>query len=244
MSTDTITSTAPYTVGFTVETTDLRQALRSTLVHAEQKGDVPSLHRVRLNPGPENLEVSASDTITAGLAIVSILGHDAAELEPIDLAPGDVKELLALFHGGAGGPDEPDHVLHIEASETHVRVTDTSGLFPGKSYTLVRYATDDNMPDLRRLFASMLRREPGGVSVAANGAALAAFKLAALAYRQPLVIESAASERSAILISCGESFLGALMPLHLDEERLAELTEWRQGWERRLPTLTSVGGPG
>jgi hypothetical protein len=238
-------SEASFTVSFTVETNDFRQALRSVMVHAEVKGEMPSVNRVRLDMGPENVEVSAMNTITAGLAVVSVIAVDAAVLEPIDLSPIDAKEILALFHGGKGGDDEPEYLLRIEASETHVRVTDVSGLFDGKSYTLLRYATDDNMPNLRGLFGRMLHREPGiSMGIAANGTALASFRHAALAYGKPLIVESSPDERGTILISCGESFLGALMPLVLDEEHLVELAEWRAGWERRLPWQASAGGAG
>lgn len=231
-------SAAPFTIGFTVYTADLRQALSSVLVHAHPKPDAPSMHRVRLELGPENVEVSATDSVTAALAIVSVVAFDRELLEPIDLDPTDARLLLALFKAGQEQADDPQFMLHVEASTTHLRFTDVSGLFDGRSVTLLRLAHDENMPVLRRLFSSLLRRDPGApAALAANGSSLALFKAATAAYKQPLQLECSTTKRAAVLLSCGESFLGALMPLAQDDEQLAEAVEWRRAWERRLPAL-------
>lgn len=244
-ATDELLSKAPFTVAFTVETWDLRNALRSVMVHAHPKPDLATFHRVRLDVGPENLEVSATNMTTGALALVSVIAHDEAQLEPIDLSPTAAREILSLFGGGGKtAEDEPEQLLQLEASQTHVRITDMSGLFPGKSYTLPRTPVDEGLPSMRDLFSRMLCREPAPAgSLAANGDAVASFKAAAVAYRQPLLL-TAGGRREAVLVECGESFLGALMPLGLDEERQAELMEWRRGWERRLSILMSGGGPG
>src|SRR5690606_22322212 len=68
----------------------------------------------------------------------------------------------------------------------------------------------------------------------------ARFKAAATAYGEALEIEAHTGSR-ALLVRCGESFLGLMMPRAIDDEERARLTEYADGWTRRLPALADAG---
>lgn len=98
---------------FVVDTRDVRQALNAVLPHAAKVAVIPELCHVRLLPGPQNLEVSATDRTTIGFAIVAILDLFDGELDPIDLHVDDVRKVLSVFPewlpngGGSGNGAKP-----------------------------------------------------------------------------------------------------------------------------------------
>ena len=141
----------------TVETADLRRALVAVGPHASKDPDDSALYRVRLSVGTENVSVSATNRYSAGLALMSVLEHDG-ELVDIDLSSQDVKEILALFKGTKGGEDEIGDTLRLLTTEQHTVVTDVSGLFPGKSLSLPKFATSDLFPSIPRLAQKILTR--------------------------------------------------------------------------------------
>lgn len=231
----------------TVSTREFRQALISVSPHQFPKPDFPSLHRVRLTLDRVNLSVTATNRYTAALAVASL--EDAFysdEGEPYDLSPNDVTEILALFKGGGGSgsaeDEQPDDRLEIAFNDSHLIVTDVSGLIPGKSLKLPRFPVADDFPNIHDLVRNNLtarRSRPDRTVVA--GKLLTLFGAASKTYGGALAIES--GERNALVISCGDSFVGLLMPHKLDPEHVAELDEWRDGWLRRLRAgeLVSVG---
>lgn len=99
----------------TVETVDLRRALASVAPHAGHDEDLSTLMRVRLEVGPENLTVSATNRYTIGHAIVSVWDNNDGEVGSyFDFSPTDVKEILALFRGRTGDDDTPSDQLRID----------------------------------------------------------------------------------------------------------------------------------
>jgi hypothetical protein len=77
----------------------------------------------------------------------------------------------------------------------------------------------------------------------AAGRLVRLFATASAAYGEPLVIEPT-EDAKRILISCGESFLGLLMPIRSEDGSTVanELNAWRDGWMHRLPELAHAGG--
>lgn len=226
----------------TVGTGDLRAALTAVAPHADPDADFPPLHRIRFDIDPENLSLSATNRYTAGHAIVSIEDHGDGELAPFDLSPTDVKEILALFRGRGGKNDDemPDDRLRIDIDTEHVRVTDVAGLFDGKSLSLPRYPHETNFPRIPELLRATLTKPVKGTQrLVTHGKLLRLFTSAASAYGQPLVIEPTGAN-AALVVSCGESFLGLLMPLRQEPEDTARQNEWREAWLRRLPASTDV----
>lgn len=218
----------------TVDTGDLRQALRAVTPHIDPSPDFPQLHRVRLDIGPENLTVSATNRYTLGYAIVSIWDRDG-EVGVCDLSPTDVKEILTLFHGKSGtGDDGPSNSVLIDIDDKHITITDVSGLFPGKSLKLPRYPMEDNFPNVGRMIQNKLTAEPEAAErLITNGKMLGLFMKAAAAYAEPLVIDPA-GQTGAMLVTCGESFVGMLMPIRPDDETIVKINGWHADWRERI----------
>jgi len=227
----------------TVATDDLRQALRSVAPHADPDPDFPPLHRVRLEVGPVNLTVSATNRYTVGHALVSVEDNHDGELASFDLSPQDVKEILALFKGKAGEGEQPDDTLRIDVTDKHVTVTDVSGLFPGKSLSLPRYPDESNFPSVSKLIADTLTKDATAPErLVTSGKFMGLFTHAAKAYGESLVMDPTGS-KSALLISCGDSFIGLLMPVALDEEEAAKVNGWHSDWLTRLGDTVSGYAP-
>lgn len=222
----------------TVATADFRRALIAAGPHAAKDPEDSTCHRVRLAVGPENLTVAATNRYSAGLALVSVEEHDG-ELVNVDLSPENVKEILALFKSGRPGTDdEIGDTLQLATNDRDFKVTDTSGLFPGKSLSLPRYPSDDNFPDLQKVAHTALTTpgETGVERLFTSGSLIALFKSAATAYGTSLAIEMT-GRNSTLAVSCGESFLGLLMPIKPGEDAEREADAWRTSWLIRLADL-------
>lgn len=222
--------------GIKVGTDDFRAALRSVAPHVDPDPDFPQLHRVRLTVGPENLTVSATNRYTLGHAIVSIWDNETGQVgEHVDLSPSDVKEILALFRGkGPGGDGPPDATLLIESDNLHTTVTDVSGLFPGKSLRLPKYPLEENFTNAEHLIRQALTRQAESTErLITNGKLLGLFSKAASAYGEQLVMDPSGGS-AAILITCGESFVGLLMPVRGDDDTEEKINGWHAAWLERL----------
>ncbi|OZC62120.1 hypothetical protein CH267_00840 [Rhodococcus sp. 06-621-2] len=228
--------------GMIVGTGDFRAALLSVLPHAASSEKEPdSLKRIRLEPDDQNVTITATDGFSAGLAIASIWEHTAAELFTIEITPDDASKILNLFKGGTEKNDEPEHLLRIELTETHVVVTDVSGLdgIDGRVLKLPKTPVDETFPDI----AHIVSRNHHAPLIAAddlivNGHMLGKFKVAGQCYHEPLILETHAGYKS-LLVRCGESFLGVLMPAKHDAVYIEKSNEWNRNWNNRLPDPTS-----
>ena len=205
----------------TVATHDLRAALKAVVAHADPDPKFPPLHRLRLSVDQVNVTITATNRYTAGVALVSVIDPDDEPEYHVDLSPTDVREVLALFRGKPGkDEDDPGELLRIEVDTTHVRFTDASGLFDGKSLRLLRYPDEGNFPNVGKLVAGLLTRPVTAKSAGrlmVGGAYVTLFRKATLAYGEPLVIEPTGAD-AAMVVSCGESFIGALMQIKQDED--------------------------
>jgi hypothetical protein len=186
---------------------------------------------------------------TLGHAVASVWDHegltgdvntDAFNL-PVDLA----KELLAIFKAQKKQPeDELGDSLRLTITPKAITVLDVSGLFPGKELTIPQEDSSEYPLGFGRLLIEAIladHRVPA--RLATSGNMLKLFAAAAAAYGEPLSIEPTADERR-ILVSCGESFLGLLMPIRIEDGSAMEtqLKTARDGWMRRLPEITHAGG--
>ncbi|MET4095134.1 hypothetical protein ABIB51_002060 [Arthrobacter sp. UYCu712] len=230
-----------------VNTLDFRQALQAVIPHADTDAKLPGLRAVAFTATPNNLYVSATNRVSIALAIASVwestgltgsIADDAFDLD-LDVA----KELLQLFRSGSSQPDdEIGQALRIHVEDDKLTFTDISGLFPGKLFQIPRSENEALARNLiPTLIGSILAEKCVPPRLATNARFLKTFAAAGSAYGEPLLIEPTGSD-SSIVISCGPSFLGLLMPVSsADDTKLAaNLKEWREGWIDRLPEIIDI----
>lgn len=228
-----------------VKLQDLRQALQAVAPHAEKDPNLSSIHRVHFSATPENLFVTATNRYTVGCAIASVWEHELSGSfsdDQFDLTPETVKEVLMICQASKE-KNELGDVLRIEVLADDLVFTDISGLFPGKSFKVPRTHINDPFPNVPLMVEKALTAPkvmPQSLMVA--GQYMGLFTRAASTYGQHLEIEATGSSR-AILVSCGESFMGLLMPARHDPEsdNAMEMAEWRRGWHERLSPLATEG---
>ncbi|MBF6399756.1 hypothetical protein IU438_28720 [Nocardia cyriacigeorgica] len=231
------------TASVTVGTNDFRNALTAVRVHASADADVPTVHRVRLAIGRENVTVIATDMYTAGLAIASVWDSDTntGDSCTVDVLPADILQILRIFGAGKEKADEPEFMLRLDISGDRLTITDCSGLIDGRAYKVPRLPTDGGalctVPDL------IARQHDSAPSLLADmivgGETMARFRAAGSAYEQPLEIEAHTANRS-LLIRCGESFLGLIMPARPSDDARDRMTEHRRDWDHRLPEIVAA----
>jgi hypothetical protein len=230
----------------TVNTLDVRQALQSVIPHAADVKDSPAHAVVHFTATDQNLYLTACNMQTLGHSVASVWEADGLTGDPDTDAfnlPVDVaKELLALFKSsGTRNEGEIGEALRLTIKGKTITVLDVSGLFPGKELTIPREDGNEYPVTFGRMLMSAILAEPVMPKrLTASGRLVKLFATAAAAYGEPLVIEPTEDARR-ILISCGESFLGLLMPIR-DEEVAGNLNAWREGWMRRLPEIAHAGG--
>ncbi|MGY1945306.1 DNA translocase FtsK [Nocardia asiatica] len=228
----------------TVGTADFRHALTAVKVHASADDEVPAVHRLRLAVDPENVTVTATDHFTAALAIVSVW-KDATDHDPtpctVDLLPDDIDKVLSIFKAGKEKGDQPEFLLRLHVTREHLTVTDCSGLIDGRAFKIPRLPTDGgSLCGVPGWIASQHDSAATMLSdMVVGGEFVARFKAAASAYGHPLEIEARSAMR-ALLIRCGESFLGLMTPRTLDESDRGRLRDWADSWDRRLPGIVAA----
>jgi hypothetical protein len=239
---------APPRTHVLVGTNDLRAALTAVRSHASTDDtDAPVLGRIRVTVNPDgNLYVAATDRYTAGLAIVSIWEDRTGygEIVDLDLTPADAADILQVFKPAKGAESHDDRVALL-VTTTELVLTDASGLFPdaSRSFTLP-LLQPSTYPDLPRLMAASvanaesLTRAGAGTSVtgiSTTAKMMSRFAAAGTAYSAPIDLIQTAEARAALLVRCGESFIGLLMPLSHGEDEAAALAADLRAWTRRLP---------
>ncbi|KQR02501.1 hypothetical protein ASF72_10735 [Arthrobacter sp. Leaf141] len=231
-----------------VNTLDLRQALMAVTPHACDPKLSTALAVVHFTATDGMLHVTASNTVTLGHAVASIWESDGLTSDVNDdafnLSADVAKELLQIFKAKGKQPeDEIGDTLRITVRPDSITFLDVSGLFPGKEFKIPQ--GDDNEFPLnfgRLLIQAVLSDRVMPERLVAAGRLLRLFATASQAYGEPLVIEPT-EDAKRILISCGESFLGLLMPIRSEDGSTVatELDDWRDGWMNRLPELAHAG---
>ncbi len=227
----------------TVGTNDLRSALTAVRVHAGSDADLPTVHRIRLAIGRENVVVTATDTHTAGMAIVSVWDNDTNCGGPctVDLLPADVTQILRIFGAVKEKSDLPEFMLRLNVTQDRLTITDCSGLVDGRAYRVPRLPTDGGA--LCAIPGLIMHQNDSAATLLADmviaGEATARFRAASTAYAEPLEVEAHAANR-ALLIRCGGSFLGLMMPTRPTDEARDRMREWAADWNRRLPEIVAA----
>lgn len=236
------------TTTLVVGTADLRQALTAVRPHASTDKDDPEISRIRLTIGGENIVVTATDRFTAGLAIASTWDHDGEPGEIVEVLADDAAKILAIFKSGKeAGDDSPQYLLRLDIDDEHVTVTDCSGMIDGRRFRMPRLATEDSL----NVVPVLIDRAHGGRTVllddvenmTVSGDHLGRFKIAATTYKEALSLETRAGSAKGsvcVLIRCGESFLGLMMPRRLLGEDRDRARDWADGWTARLPEIVGA----
>lgn len=196
----------------TVGTGDLARAIKAVVPHAENRSDLfPEYCRVRFAVAGPNLHVFATDRVTAAVALVSIEDHGTGEAGHFDLTPSEAREITRLFKPATSKDAiEGDDVLELRWTDADVTITDTGGLFPGKSATWPT-ATSEAFPDVESLVGRHVHAPAdldAGTGFYTGAPFIKAFTAAGDAYKQALLLIR--SSPKAVLVSCGDSFLGVL----------------------------------
>lgn len=232
-----------------VGTADLRAALTAVRPHACTDSDMPELVRIRLTVGPQTVAVTATDRYTAALAIASTWDHDGEPGERVELLPDDVSKILSIFKCGkeSGGDEGPQYLLRLDIDGEYVTITDCSGMIDGRRYRMPRLVTDDSLDTVPALVDRAHRgkivRLDDASELVVSGDNLARFRVAGNTYNQSLTIETRSGGHGTtptILIRCGESFLGLMMPRRLLDEDLVRARDWAEGWTARLPEIVGA----
>ena len=229
-----------------VERADFRAALKSVLPHAYTGDKLPALNRIRLDVGPVNVTITATDHYTAGLAIASVHAHlDTGPgreetglpwIAALDIYPSDVKDLLKIFPAKKDKRGHPKHILRIEADDNHVTVIDSDGMIDGKRLSARRLEDGELFSDIEELIARHYRADTVLVGpITQSGERHARFIHAEKAYGTDGLRVRTTSASRAELVSCGESFLGLLFPIPVTDEDAQRVKEWNEAWDRRLP---------
>lgn len=230
----------------TVSMVDMRRALAALRPHLpDPKEDhLGHLGRIHCQIEPWGLLAMATNTVTAGLAMVDVLDSADGEVgTTLDLSPDEAKEILGLFRPAkAAGDDDPDSALRLQTGEGSVVVTDVTGLFPGRAATFPRMDLDlGEYPNLPGTFGVVLAIAASpALELVTYGPVLAAFAAAARAYKAPLLLRPQDAVRPRLLVECGDAFVGILTAPRLDVTREAELDTWRDGWRTRLRDRVGV----
>ncbi len=231
-----------------VGTADLRRALAATKVHASADPDFSDLHRIRLTVGAENIALSATDRFSAALTVASVWDLDGPPAI-VELLPSDVAKVLSIFRAGKETGDEPQYMLRLDIGTDAVTITDCSGMIDGRALRVPRLSTENALNAVPVLFTRALAAQatllPPDSSVV-TGEILARFKPAGALYEAPLSIEvcsTATTSRTtghALLIRCGEPFLGLMTPRRQLDEDIVTAREFAEGWAARLPGIVAA----
>lgn len=237
-----------------LDTADLRAALTAVVQHiSPHKDDHPALLGVRvlIDPTTHHVYLMATDRYTMALARVSIwedlAGYGPAGVVEFDLSKDDVGDVLRIFRPAGKDLREERVRLRVDTPLT-LTLTDASGLFdmPDQDRKLaLPVQCAEHFPDVRRILAKQVRtamallaesRDSAGSPVIAAGATLTArFAAAGKAYGEPLYHLQSAEARAAILYRVGDAFIGALMPLAVEEAEESALAADLRSWRRILP---------
>lgn len=221
---------------YTVELADLRAALQAVVVHASADKNNTRLRRVRLTPFGVNLEVTATDRYTAGLAIASVWSSDG-DAEVVELEPKEVQQVLTVFPAPGKGETA---ALRVDVTDAEVTFIETGALIDGKALILPRRTPEEQYPNLRGLFMGRLQGDTGpSAEVWFESSHLGKFAAAQRVYGYPLILDRVPAPATFWLVRCGESFLGMVTPVPADEDARVEAKQHRDAWDERLGPIAT-----
>jgi len=237
------------TTSVSVPAARLRDMLAAVLPHAAGEEDLPALEAVRFEVRDGTLFLVASDRYSIGIARCRIPGAQA-------LPEPDVAALLPL----CVTKDELPGMLE-RAEGTAALIFGEETLTVDTGNTTATYGVDghpEHFPDWRSLMSDMLAGEPAelGAGLGIDPEFLGRFAVSFgldkdLRAIAPLTVRflrpsqrmgvplHAGEQHPVLLVSRGDWFLGAMMPLRLDRDRRNEPEDPWAAWV----TVTAPGEP-
>lgn len=217
-----MTTTARPHATLTCKGRDLQRLLRSVLVHAaarDTRVDIPALDQIRFEVTGTALHAIATDRFTIGVARADI----------------ETTTPTSDFHVQVPAADLAGVLRTLRVADTATLTLCPNGVEVDDQRITYRLAgTDHAFPAWRGLLAAAMRNpiDPGE-QVGLDSRHLAKFQTATQGRTEPLILHHHGPRR-AVVITCGNWFLGAAMPVRLDHTPNRSLAPWLAA----LPTPT------
>lgn len=234
---------------FRVGTADLRRGLAAVVPHmATDREADDERKRVRLELLDEShadasveLLMLATDGFTAGCYSAEAVGAVTVGRAPLflELTAQDITKVLAVFK--ADGQGEDGSTLRFKVTEKQTTIRDVSGLFEGYELELPT-TTPGSFPDIGGVMARATMHtivSPGrrGDRLQVARWVLERFAKSAKAVDRPPVLDRAGG---VVLVHCGETFLGLVVPNRLGDDDHAQLDDRVRRWSHSLGELTDM----
>lgn len=205
---------------FEISTKALAQLVKPIVPLAGKDDMLPLLRCVRFQASGKYLTAATTDRFRVGIARVELDTPPPANLD-IKIGLDELKQLLAVFKSDA----RIERTVTITVvDENKIKVEQAFGfgfVDASMGFPLVQ----GDYPRLTHLFKRENLSEPV-TSVGLNGAYLADFRHAARE-GEPLIVRSG-NERKPLIITAGEHFIGALMPVRagIEDGSDAAMDSW------------------
>lgn len=194
---------------------DLRALLVPVIPHAGDVRGFPQLHAIRLSVQGEHLLATATDRYSLAICRHKVDGP-AEPFEAVVPLPA-VKQILSVFRvTKAANPR-----LRISVEDGVLTVTAIDGLVDFAGATLKYQLILQEFPKVEPVIVEALAASPEPIDAAGfNAEYLARFR-AATSRNEPLVCRQSTPSKP-MLVTAGDHFIAAIMPVRLDERKGSE----------------------
>jgi hypothetical protein len=235
-------------------TVDFRAAMAAVYAHRSRSkdSDKEPLYRVRLTFARQNLFVSATNTVTTGLARVPYLSDSrdtalgSGQWDPddqpfsVDLTPRRAHDLQSLFPTSKDAEMNQLVAIDVDHEDNVLDFTDIGGLLSaGESHRYPFEDPDPQMPDVLAITASALAAAQGatarGSELVQDGRVMGLFEAASRAYMAPMRLQKTGSADSrGWLAEIGRYFVGTVSSDHGGDD-MGKRQSYHDEWVRILP---------
>ncbi|MGH8879402.1 MAG: hypothetical protein ACRD0P_18995, partial [Stackebrandtia sp.] len=209
---------------------ELRRLLRAVLAHAGTDNQLPALQVVLFDVDGDQAYVVATDRFTLGVARATVEPNGPRVRFTVGVNAADLATIVRTIR------DIDRHVV-VDVATAGVEITRG-----GIRYSLP--SVDVGYPNWRDLLARLIRKPAPDLleAVGVDPRMLARFHTTGRrATHEPLVIRCYGSG-TAVIVTCGEWFLGAVMPVRLADAPKGDTQRYGH-WHATLPAPRSPRTP-